>query len=111
MGGAALVRQSFPSREQGEGSCRKADEVMEKVQVVEEAFRRLVRPGHDQPRSIPQCARLRMQERSESKPSGGAVQARETRTPSVAGQCGCDRRKPLRCWWNGCGVRHCLCGL
>jgi hypothetical protein len=73
MGRAALVWQGFPSWEQGEGSRRKADEIMEKVQVIKEAFSRLVRPGDDQPRSISQFSQLRMQERGEGKPSGGAV--------------------------------------
>jgi len=53
---AALIGKGFPSREEGERVRRKTDEVMEKVQIIEEAFRRLVRPSHDQPRSIPQCA-------------------------------------------------------
>jgi hypothetical protein len=47
VGRAAFVGEGFPSREEGEGRCRKADEVMEKVQVIEEAFRRLVRPRYD----------------------------------------------------------------
>ena len=84
MGRAALVWQGFPSREQGEGGRRKADEIMEKVQVIKEAFSRLVRPGNDQPRSIPQFAQLRMQERGKGKPGGGAVQAGDRRTACSA---------------------------
>jgi len=52
MGRAALVRQRFPSWKQGEGGSRKADEIMKKVQVIKEAFSRLIRPGYDQPRPI-----------------------------------------------------------
>ena len=73
MGGAAFVRQGFPSRKQGEGRRRKADEIVEKVQIIEEAFSRLIRPSDDQPRSIPQFAQLGMQECGEGKPGGGAV--------------------------------------
>ena len=75
MGRAALVGQRFPSREQGEGGRRKADEIMKKVQVIKEAFSRLIRPGHDQPRPISQFPQLRMQERSEGKSGSGAMQA------------------------------------
>ena len=81
---AALVRQGFPSREQGEGGRRKADEIMEKVQVIKEAFSRLVRPGHDQPRPISQFAQLGMQERGEGESGGGAVQAGDRRTTCSA---------------------------
>jgi hypothetical protein len=75
MGRAALVRQSFPSREQGEGSRWKADEIMEKVQVIKEAFSRLIRSGHDQPRPISQFPQLGMQERREGKSGSGPMQA------------------------------------
>src|SRR5262249_49576246 len=71
MGRAALVWQGFPSGKQGERSRRKADETMEEVQIVKEAFSRLVRPGDDQPRSIPQCVCLSMEERGQGKPGGG----------------------------------------
>jgi hypothetical protein len=77
MGRAALERQGFPSWEQGEGSRRKTDEIMEKVQVIKKAFSRLIRPGHDQPRPISQFAQLGMQERGKGKSGGGAVQAGE----------------------------------
>jgi len=49
MGSAALVRQGFPSREQGEGRGRRTDEIMEKMQVIKKAFSCLIRPGDDQP--------------------------------------------------------------
>jgi hypothetical protein len=73
VGRAAFVRQGFPSGKQGEGSSRKADEAMEKIQVVKEAFSGLVGPGDDQPRSISPGAYLRMQKCGEGKPGGGAV--------------------------------------
>jgi len=84
MGRATLIWQGFPSREQGEGNRWKADEIMEEVQVIEEAFSRFVRAGDDQPRSIPQFARLRMQERGEGEPGGGAVQAGNSGTACSA---------------------------
>jgi 7-alpha-hydroxysteroid dehydrogenase len=56
---------------------------------------RLVRPGNDQPRSIPQCARLRMQERGEGKPGGGTVQAGDRGTACLVCQCRGDRNVPL----------------
>jgi hypothetical protein len=46
---------------------------MEKMEVIKEAFSRLVGPGNDQPRSISHGAYLRMQECGEGKPGGGAV--------------------------------------
>jgi hypothetical protein len=46
---------------------------MEKVQVIKEAFSRLVRPGDDHPGSIPQFAPLRMKKRGEGKSGGGTV--------------------------------------
>jgi hypothetical protein len=49
MRSAAFVWQGFPSWEQGEGRCRKADEIMEKMEVVKEALSRFVRPRDDQP--------------------------------------------------------------
>ena len=49
MGRAALVGEGFPSRKEGEGSGREADEFVEKAQVVVESFSRLVRPCDDQP--------------------------------------------------------------
>jgi hypothetical protein len=57
---------------------------MEEVQVIEEAFRRLVRVRDDQPRSIAQFAQLRMQERGEGEPAGGAVQASNSGTACSA---------------------------
>ncbi len=92
---APLVWQGFPSREQGEGSRRKADEIMEKVQVIKEAFRRLVRTRDDQPRTIPQFAQLRMPERGEGEPGGGAVDTSDRGTARVAYQSRGDRSKPL----------------
>jgi len=73
MGRAAFVWQGFPSGKQDERSGRKADQAMEKMEVIKETFSRLVRPGDDQPRTIPQCAYLRMQECGEGKPGGGAM--------------------------------------
>jgi hypothetical protein len=73
MGRAAFVWQGFPPGKQGEGSSRKADEAMEKMEVIKEAFSRLVGPGDDQPRTIRRGTYLRMQECGEGKPGGGAV--------------------------------------
>jgi hypothetical protein len=75
MGRAALVRQGFPSREQGKGGSRNPGEVMEKMQVVKKAFSRLIRPSDDQPRSMPQFPQLGMQEGGEGKTGSGAMQA------------------------------------
>jgi hypothetical protein len=97
MGRAALVWQSFPSREQGEESGRKTDEIMEKAQVIKEAFSRLVRPGDDQPRSISQFSQQGMQERGEGKSGGGAMQAGDCGTACLARQCRSDRNEPLGC--------------
>ena len=97
MGRGALVGQGFPSREQGEGRSRKADEVVEKMQVVEETFSRFVRSGDDQPGAISQFARLRMQERGEGKPASGAMQAGDRRTACAPFQSRGDRNEPLRC--------------
>ena len=98
MGRAALVGQSFPSREEGEGSSRKPDEIMEKLEVIEEAFSRLVRPGHNQPRPMSQFSQLGMQERGEGKPGGGAVQAGDRGTACSASECLGNRNEPLgRC--------------
>jgi hypothetical protein len=46
---------------------------MEKMQVIKEAFSRLVGLGDDQPRTIPHGASLSMEECGEGKPGGGAV--------------------------------------
>jgi hypothetical protein len=73
MGRAALVGQSFPSREEGERSSGKPDEIVEKLEIIEEAFSRLVRPGDDQPRPMSQFSQLGMQESGEGKPGGGAM--------------------------------------
>ena len=97
MGRAVLVWQGFPSREQGEGSRRKPDEIMEKVQVIKEAFSRLVRPGNDQPRPISQFSQLGMQERGEGKSGGGAMQAGDCWTACLARQRRSDRNEPLGC--------------
>src|SRR5678815_3876761 len=74
MGRAALVGEGFPSREQGEGNSRKADEIVEKLQVIEESFSRLVRSSDDKPGPIAQFSQLWMQECGEGKPAGGALQ-------------------------------------
>ena len=77
MGRAALVGKGFPSREEGKGSSGKPDKIVEKLEVIEEAFSRLVRPGDDQPRTMSQFSQLGMQECGEGKPGSGAVQAGE----------------------------------
>jgi hypothetical protein len=97
MGRAALVRQGFPSREQGEGGSRNAGEVMEKMQVVEEAFSRFIRPSDDQPRPMPQFPQLGMQEGGEGKTGSRTIQAGHRGTACFTPKrCG-DRNEPLGC--------------
>lgn len=98
MGRAALVGEGFPSREEGRGRGRDAGQIMEKVEVVEEAFSRLVRRGDDQPRSFAQFPRLRMEKRGEGESGGGAAQAGDRGATYLACQCRGDRNEPLgRC--------------
>jgi hypothetical protein len=68
---------------------------MEKVQVIKEAFRRLVRTRDDQPRTIPEFAQLRMPERGKGEPGGGTVDTGDRGTASLARQSRGDRSKPL----------------
>jgi hypothetical protein len=57
---------------------------MEKLQIIEEAFRRLIRSSDDEPGPIAQFLQSGMQERGESKPGGGTMQAGDRGTACSA---------------------------
>ena len=70
---------------------------MEKMQVVKEAFSRLVRPSDDEPRSMSQFPQLGVQEGGEGKTGSGAMQAGYGGTACSIPERRGDRNEPLGC--------------